>query len=632
LKTNLKRSMLAALLAVVLVFSLAPMAAFAAAEAGEPVEVKLLAGRGYITVNGERVDVQAPIVQSNTTLVPLRVITKALGAGLQLKDNKIITLTYNDKKVVVTIGSKTVEVNGENKTIAAAPVIKNNTTLVPVRVIVEAFGANITWDKTTKEIVITGIFAGAPAGGGSIDVDQGKTKVGDSYLGWMMNYPPGLALLVQTDDGSYIQWEDATTGATVIVTTEHASDKLTVEELRDSIYEWFDYDEMTLDKRTIQVNGISFEKIVTRAKDSGMVYEYRAVQKGETLYIVIAGKEGKGISDIASYQPLLDSFRPTFDANDKTLKDMTRVVDGKISVTDEDYGLSMKLPVGWYKERYVSEGVGYSSDEASLEFYIYSETSGQTTKQWADNRLKLLAEDYKREYYRNESLTELKLADGTASVLSFDLSYDKKNWVTLHFVLLIKGDYRYEWAYSYWSPDKDKQEPIFKQIMSSVDVDTDYIEDNFGLVENDYENMDRSQKVTKTSKKYGYSVEIPAFWYSYDSSFERPTVYFDAPHGSMAVFHFENTSLSEFTDEEMMASLKEDGGSVLENATVQLGGNSYRKLVVEYKDESIPYRDYIYAIEKGSTLITFSFEVYEAAATEAALKRIEDVVASVKFN
>lgn len=72
------------------------------------------------------------------------------------------TFTFKDpdaepegaKKVVVTIGSTTMQVDGKNKTIIAPPIIDNGRTYVPLRAISEAFGATVDWKQATNLITI----------------------------------------------------------------------------------------------------------------------------------------------------------------------------------------------------------------------------------------------------------------------------------------------------------------------------------------------------------------------------------------------------------------------------------------------------------------------------------------------
>lgn len=72
------------------------------------------------------------------------------------------TFTFKDpdaepegaEKVVVTIGSTTMQVDGKNKTIIAPPIVDNGRTYVPLRAVSEAFGATVDWKQESNLITI----------------------------------------------------------------------------------------------------------------------------------------------------------------------------------------------------------------------------------------------------------------------------------------------------------------------------------------------------------------------------------------------------------------------------------------------------------------------------------------------
>lgn len=625
------------LLAVLLVATIVPAAAFAADSTSGAVEVRLKTNSTSVTINGKQSSVlTAPFEKSGTTMVPLSVITKAFGAKLKLQDNKIITLTYNDKKVVVTIGSKTVKVNGKDQTVAVAPVIIKGTTMVPVRVIVEAFGAKIGKDKKTNEIVITGALAqsGNSNSGGStnIDPDYGKTKVGDSYLGWTMNYPPGLVLANQSDDGTFVIWGNTTSQSSVIVSTEKVTDVLSSNEIRDKITtSWLGDDEVVIDKRTITVNGLNFEKMVTRTTKRGMLFEYRAVQKGDTLYYVMGGVAGSEKTALDPYQSLLDSFVPSFDKADKAVKDITKVVNGLMSINDKDFGLSLKLPAGWYRDT-DSTNPSFVSENGYFSFSISSVQGQDTAEQWLARRQQLVHEDFLSNYIRNEKTSSITLKDGNALVLSYDFSYDQKIWYTANEVLLIAGNYRYAIDFNYDSKTGAQGEALFKSTMATIDIDTAYVQANYGQIEDDMDNVDRTNLITKTSSKYGYSISLPAYWLGVDTDFNQESVTYVDNFGHMIIQAVEDTDAATVS-RAVQQSLQKEGLTVSGNTSFYVGNSTVIKYSVEdVSSEGLPTTEIFYFVQsKGNTLM-FMFGINEANATPSALDRIDSVVKSIKLS
>ncbi|MEK4699898.1 copper amine oxidase N-terminal domain-containing protein [Solibacillus sp. FSL R7-0668] len=83
-------------------------------------------------------------VKNNRTMVPLRVISENLGANVNWSDSQV-TLTKNDMKVILKFNSNKVVKNGKTELLDVKPYIKNNRTFVPMRFIAESFGSNVNY-------------------------------------------------------------------------------------------------------------------------------------------------------------------------------------------------------------------------------------------------------------------------------------------------------------------------------------------------------------------------------------------------------------------------------------------------------------------------------------------------------
>jgi len=98
----------------------------------------------------------APIIESETTLVPLRYIGEALGAKVDWNpENKSATFTLGSTTIVVWVGKTTALVNGKEELMTLAPKLVGGNTLIPLRFIAEKLGASVQWFDKTKEIVIS---------------------------------------------------------------------------------------------------------------------------------------------------------------------------------------------------------------------------------------------------------------------------------------------------------------------------------------------------------------------------------------------------------------------------------------------------------------------------------------------
>ena len=121
--------------------------------AGEKSKViKLQIGSRIVTVDNEAViyDV-APVIRNDRTLVPIRIVTETLGGKVDWNGvTKEVTLNIDGKEIKMTVG-KTLEKYG------VAPVIIDGRTFVPVRFVADELGATVAWDDATKTVTITKI-------------------------------------------------------------------------------------------------------------------------------------------------------------------------------------------------------------------------------------------------------------------------------------------------------------------------------------------------------------------------------------------------------------------------------------------------------------------------------------------
>lgn len=93
----------------------------------------------------------APVIHNDRTLVPIRVITEALGGQVAWNEAaKEVTLTVNGKEIKMTTG-KVLEKYG------VAPVIIGGRTFVPVRFVADELGAVTTWDDAIKTVTIQAV-------------------------------------------------------------------------------------------------------------------------------------------------------------------------------------------------------------------------------------------------------------------------------------------------------------------------------------------------------------------------------------------------------------------------------------------------------------------------------------------
>lgn len=99
---------------------------------------------------------QNPEIVNSRTMVPLRSIFEAMGAQVQWDGaTQTVTATRGSDKIVMTVGQNGYTVGGAAKTMDTPPMILNERTMVPVRVVAESFGADVTWHAASATVIIT---------------------------------------------------------------------------------------------------------------------------------------------------------------------------------------------------------------------------------------------------------------------------------------------------------------------------------------------------------------------------------------------------------------------------------------------------------------------------------------------
>ncbi|PIJ99196.1 copper amine oxidase N-terminal domain-containing protein [Lysinibacillus sphaericus] len=99
-------------------------------------------------------------MKNGTTLVPMKPIFEALGATVSYDNaTKKVTATKVGKKIVIGVGNKTayVDANGTTSTISLShpAEVYQGTTMVPLRFVSQALGAEVTFDEAKLTVYIT---------------------------------------------------------------------------------------------------------------------------------------------------------------------------------------------------------------------------------------------------------------------------------------------------------------------------------------------------------------------------------------------------------------------------------------------------------------------------------------------
>lgn len=111
------------------------------------------------TMNGSSyVLTAAPLSINGRTYLPLRfIVDKVLEATLNWNlDKQEGVLSKEEMSIQLKVGSRTILVNGSKTSLDGAPIVRNGTTYVPLKIVSDYFGCTVNYDASSKKIIIVG--------------------------------------------------------------------------------------------------------------------------------------------------------------------------------------------------------------------------------------------------------------------------------------------------------------------------------------------------------------------------------------------------------------------------------------------------------------------------------------------
>ena len=111
-----------------------------------------------LQINGSEISAEVPpTIIDGRTMVPVRAIFEAVGANIDFDaETKTITARKGYTTVNMTVGANAVTVNNKEVQLDAPAVIVNGRTLAPARFVAETFGYTVQWDAENKIVKING--------------------------------------------------------------------------------------------------------------------------------------------------------------------------------------------------------------------------------------------------------------------------------------------------------------------------------------------------------------------------------------------------------------------------------------------------------------------------------------------
>lgn len=111
-----------------------------------------------VLINGSKIEFDVPpTVLNGRTLVPMRKIFEELGATVRWDQNtKTVTAWRGERTFSLQIGGMEYVLDNQKYSLDVPATVINQRTLIPARLVAEAFDCEVTWDQSAHSVIIVG--------------------------------------------------------------------------------------------------------------------------------------------------------------------------------------------------------------------------------------------------------------------------------------------------------------------------------------------------------------------------------------------------------------------------------------------------------------------------------------------
>ncbi|AOZ93287.1 stalk domain-containing protein [Paenibacillus crassostreae] len=628
-KQQLLRQWICGALCLILLLTGSPLVL---ADSGDTLELKMKVGSTIAIINGQQVEIAKPYIDHTTTMVPLGVFKKAFGSTVTLENSDEIKISYGKHTVRLTIDSQVAWINGKKVNLDAVPTMKSDTLMVPLSIVAQGLGASLK-NSPTGEITVSLISEenSIEVVELNLDSDLGKTKIGNSFYDWSMNYPSGLIVGSSGSYESIATFNDAEDSYYLEVHANQQEIELEAEDiLRQLVADAKAAGEVVLDRESFSQELVPYARIVTKDYD-GMIWETRAYYdiNDEQLYsLYFADFQAVNYRDVSKYTAFLDSFRTTYNTQDRSMRDLSSVVNGLRNSYNEDYGISLDVPAEWYMD---VENMYYADEEGSyLSIQVSTAPKASSLELWSEQIKSWLSETFVPASYKIAGTSHINVAGNEALVLEVHTNYGD-GWNKEYKVMLEQDGFRYYFDYSVPHNQTDGLNK-FKEIMNSIAIEYEVVSETFGRMEEDTLLIDKTKVIKKGSKTYQYKVNIPQFWVPSADQFETSFVEYQFTGGRFTIETELDTSVEEVVKEwtNIYNDVAKNKDAVI-SRTIEdttFAGVSAKLFKVHQVMNDIPFHVNLYVFNHEGLTYTITTTLNDANATELHKSALENTLKS----
>lgn len=130
-----------------------------------------------VQVNGKQVQFPEarPVESGGRVLIPLRAVVESLGADIKWDARtQTVSGSKGEHQFTLQIGSRNATLNGVSKTLDVPAQLMHGNTMVPLRFVAEALGAEVEWNAAAQRILITSNDTGGTDVAGAADRITGE--------------------------------------------------------------------------------------------------------------------------------------------------------------------------------------------------------------------------------------------------------------------------------------------------------------------------------------------------------------------------------------------------------------------------------------------------------------------------
>ncbi|ANY74109.1 copper amine oxidase [Paenibacillus ihbetae] len=603
--------------------------------ASEKRVLTIQSGSSTASVNGNAYEIAKPVVQQGVLMVPLSVFKKAFGTEIRLEGENRVRLLQGPHTVVLVMDNKTAWIDGKKVQLPAAPTMVSGTLMVPLRNVASGIGAKVTSAQGKLSISLTVTDKEEKRDEDAINTSNGKTRIGNSYYGWSINYPSWMMVGRGSDDESGTAFNDTTGRYYLEVHVTPQEVELDTDDLLEQLVKEVEASgDIVLHEEKIEAGALPYARIVSRDVD-GVLWESRQYYDNKKLYeLYFADAEAVHYRDMDKHAGLLGSFRTSYNGSDKSLKDISTVVNGLREAGNAEYGIRLMVPAGWQIDNremlYGAERQGY------LSVSVTSAPTGAngTLAAWAQRLQDWFAESFVKDAYQIIGVTPVEISGVRGQVQEVRYTYGDK-WITEYEVMVQKNGYRYYLEYAV-PEGQEATAASWKKVLESVEIDYEAVPENFGRIGEEGFLTDKTRMSAKSSRAYRYHIDIPRYWEPVRDQFEQENIEYAFAGG-----RFELAVQQDTTAEYVVSQLKRyyNEAASVPGASLKLLGIEQTTVAgvpavsfnVHQVKNGIEYTTRELVFENGGITYTIITTLNDANATEAQQSALERTLSSFEF-